>query len=89
MDETYPAALACNREVYNCTRILYEAENIDLQRLFLEIILSDIGGKYELAFKIFIIDTTTGCIFHLFDDRGLWVSGSEGLYFPQLGEGLL
>ncbi|RKD31887.1 DUF3885 domain-containing protein [Lacrimispora algidixylanolytica] len=89
MDETYPAALACNREVYNCTRILYEAENIDVQRLFLEIILSDIGGKYELASKIFIIDTTTGCIFHLFDDRGLWVSGLEGMYFPQLGEGLL
>lgn len=89
MDETYLAALACNREVYNCTRILYEAENIDVQRLFLEIILSDIGGKYDLDSKIFIIDTTTGCILHLFDDRGLWVSGLEGMYFPQLGEDLL
>lgn len=86
MDQTYPAALACNREVYNCTRILYEAENIDIQRLFLEIILSDIGGKYELDSKIFIIDTKTGCIFNLYDDRGLWVSGLEGMYFPQLGE---
>ena len=88
MEGTYFAALDCNDEVYTCTRILYEAENIDIQRLFLEIILSDIGGKYDLDSKIFIIDMPTACIFHLFDDRGLWVSGLEEMYLPKLDEDL-
>ncbi|BAK98069.1 hypothetical protein OBV_08710 [Oscillibacter valericigenes Sjm18-20] len=75
MEQTYPAALANNTDIHNCTRRLYQANNIDIQRLFREIILSDIGGKYNLASKIFIIDTTTSCMFHLYDDRGLWISG--------------
>lgn len=85
MKGTYPAALANNTDVHACTRRLYEATDIDMQRLFLEIILSDIGGKYNLDSKIFIIDKATGCMFHLYDDRGLWVSAPEGIYFPQLG----
>ena len=85
MEETYPAALANNGDVYTCTRRLYEVKDIDTQRLFREIILSDIGGKYNLDSKIFIIETATGSIFHLYDDRGLWVSAPEGIYFPQLG----
>lgn len=85
MKETYPAALANNSDVHTCTRRLYEAKGIIIQRLFLEIILSDIGGKYGLDSKIFVIDTTSGCMFHLYDDRGLWVSGPEGINFPQPG----
>ncbi len=85
MEETYPAALANNSEIHTCTRRLYEAKAIDVQRLFLEIILSDIGGKYDLDSKIFVIDTDTGRMFHLYDDRGLWVSAPERIYFPQLG----
>ncbi|QIB68109.1 hypothetical protein Ami103574_01740 [Aminipila butyrica] len=74
MKETYPAALANNQEVHVCTRRLYEAKDIDTRRLFLEIICSDIGGKYDLASKVFILDMATSCLFHLYDDRGLWVS---------------
>lgn len=85
MEGTYPAALANNTDVHICSRKLYQAKEIDIQRLFREIILSDIGGKYNLDSKIFIIDTATGAIFHLYDDRGLWVSGQERIYFPQLG----
>lgn len=85
MEQTYPAALANNRDVHTCTRRLYKAAGIDTQSLFLEIILSDIGGKYNLASKIFIIDASTACMFHLYDDRGLWVSAPEGVHFPQLG----
>lgn len=85
MEETYPAALANNSDVHTCTRRLYEAKGIDAKQLSREIILSDIGGKYNLDSKIFIIDTATGAIFHLYDDRGLWVSGPKGVYFPQLG----
>ena len=85
IEQTYPAALANNTDIHTCTRRLYQAKELDIQRLFQEIILSDIGGKYNLDSKIFIIDITTGCIFHLYDDRGLWVSAPEGTYFPQLG----
>ena len=62
MEQTYPAALANNTDIHNCTRRLYQAVKIDIQRLFREIILSDIGGKYDLGSKIFIINTTTGQI---------------------------
>lgn len=85
MEGTYPAALANNSDVHTCTRRLYEVKDIDTQRLFREIILSDIGGKYNLDSKVFIIDTAAGVMFHLYDDRGLWVNGPEGIYFPQLG----
>lgn len=74
-----------NNERYTCTRRIYEAEGIHTQQLFSQIILSDIGGKYDLCSKIFIIDKTTGCIFHLYDCRDLWISGGEGMYFPQVG----
>lgn len=83
MEETYPAALANNTDVHTCNRRLYEVKEIDIQRLFREIILSDISGKYNLDSKIFIIDTATSVIFHLYDDRGLWVSGPEGMYYLQ------
>lgn len=85
MEETYPAARTNNSDIYTCTRSLYEVKDIDTQRLFKEIILSDIGGQYDLVSKIFIIDLSTSCIFHLYDDRGLWVSAPEGISFPQLG----
>lgn len=85
MEETCPAALANNSDVYTCTRRLYETKEIDVQQLFREIILSDIGGKYDLDSKIFIIDTDTGCIFHLYDDRGLWVSAPERDLLPAVG----
>lgn len=85
IEGTYPAALANHNDIHICTRRLYESKGIDIQRLFREIILSDIGGKYDLASKIFIIDTDTGCIFHLYDDRGMWVGAPEQVYFPQIG----
>jgi len=62
MEETCFAALANNSDVHTCTRRLYAVKDIDTQRLFGEIILSDIGGKYDLGSKIFIINTTTGQI---------------------------
>ena len=33
----------------------------------------DIGGTLDLASSIFVIDLDTGCIFYLYDDRGLYL----------------
>lgn len=55
MEQTYPAVLADNTDVHACTRRLCQAKELDIQRLFREIILSDIGGKDNLESEIFII----------------------------------
>ncbi|KPU42470.1 hypothetical protein OXPF_42550 [Oxobacter pfennigii] len=70
---------------YTCTRRLYGVKGIDTKRLFREIIMSDIGGSYELASKVFIIDMESACIFHLYDDRGAVISAPEGNILSGIG----
>ncbi|QQY78819.1 uncharacterized protein DUF3885 [Keratinibaculum paraultunense] len=60
-------------EVYTCIRHLYHVKEINIQKLFREIILSDIGGKMDFCSSVFIIDINSGYIFHLYDDRGLFL----------------
>src|SRR5699024_11934558 len=62
-------------DIYTCNRRIYQVEKIDIGKLFKEIVLSDISGKLDLISSIFIIDMDTGCIFHLYDDRGLYLFG--------------
>jgi len=57
--------------VYTCKRHLYLVKDIDTQKLFQEIIKSDIGGSMDFASSVFIIDLDSFCIFKLYDDRGL------------------
>ncbi len=66
-----------NEDIYTCNRYLYQFEKVNIQKLFKEIILSDIGGNMKLCSAIFIIDIDIGNIFHLYDDRGLYI------YFPK------
>ena len=58
-------------EVYTCIRHLYHVKEINIQKLFREIILSDVGREMDLCSFVFIIDINSGCIFHLYDDRGI------------------
>ncbi|MBU5676940.1 hypothetical protein KQI88_10980 [Alkaliphilus sp. MSJ-5] len=57
--------------VYTCKRHLYLAKGVYTQKLFQEIIKSDIGGSMDFASSVFIIDLDGFCIFKLYDDRGL------------------
>ncbi len=85
MEGDYPAARDANEEIYTCTRRLYGAEGISAEGLFREIILSDIGGEYGLASKVFVVDTESACIFHLYDDRGSAIYAPEEALLPHIG----
>ena len=59
--------------IYTCNRRIYQVEKVDIEKLFKEIVISDIGGELDLTSSTFIIDMDTGCIFYLYDDRGLYL----------------
>ncbi|NLP46945.1 MAG: DUF3885 domain-containing protein [Epulopiscium sp.] len=71
-------------EVYTCIRHLYHVKEINIQKLFREIILSDIGGEMNFCSSIFIIDSNSGCIFHLYDDRGLLLFAPKEEYLTDV-----
>ena len=66
-----PSITEAEEYTYTCIRRLYEPETMDIPRLFREVILSDIGGRYDFASRLYLIDIDSACIFHLYDDRGL------------------
>lgn len=70
-------------DIYICDRHIYQVEEIDIKNLFKEIVLSDIGGKLDLASSIFIIDKYTRCIFYLYDDRGLYLFAPKEKYLTR------
>lgn len=71
-------------DIYTCNRRIYQVEKIDIEKLFKEIVLSDIGGKLDLTSSIFIIDMDTGCIFHPYDDRGLYLFATKEEYLTDV-----
>lgn len=73
-----------DKEVYTCIRHLYCVKRINIQRLFREIILSDIGGEMDLCSSVFIIDINSGCIFHLYDDRGIYLYALKEEYLTDI-----
>lgn len=73
-----------DKEVYTCIRHLYCVKGINIQELFREIILSDIGGEMDLCSSIFIIDINSGCIFHLYDDRGIYLYALKEEYLTDI-----
>ena len=60
-------------DIYICNRHIYQVGEIDIKNLFREIVIADIGGKLDLISSIFIMDIDTKFIFHLYDDRGLFL----------------
>ena len=87
MEADSPATGDPDEENYLCTRRLYAAKEIDIRRLFREIILSDIGGQYELASKesVSIVDAESARIFRLYDDRGIMIYAPEEYPFSCIG----
>lgn len=66
----YPWFCEEDREQYTLSRYIWKTNQIDVESLFREIILSDIGGKTELCSSVFIIDNKIEEVFILHDDRG-------------------
>lgn len=64
-------------EIYTCIRYLYNVKEIDINKLFKQIILSEIGGDMNFCSSVFIIDIDSSLIFHLYDDRGIYVYDLE------------
>lgn len=58
-------------EISICNRTIYKIDDFNKEKLFKEIILSDIGGDMDLVSKVFIFDMDKKEIFHLYDDRGI------------------
>jgi hypothetical protein len=78
-------SLTIKEDSYTCIRCLYEAKQLDIKRLFREIILSDIGGRYGLASKVYLAAMDSACIFHLYDDRGIALYAPEDSPLSKVG----
>lgn len=52
-------------------RYVWKTDEIDMEKLAREIILSDIGGKLSLAESVFVVDNKNDKVFFLYDDRGI------------------
>jgi len=48
-----------------------QLQHLNVTGLFQEIITADLGGFAELASSVYLFDTKTNIIFHIYDDRGL------------------
>jgi len=67
----------CDEELYSFKRRIYQVEALKTEELFRQISLSDFSGDYDLTSSIFIIDIDSKSIFHLYDDRGLYIMARE------------
>ncbi len=65
------------QEFHKSIRRIYQVEALKIKELFQQIVLSDFGGDYDLVSSIFIIDIDSKTIFHLYDDRGLYIMARE------------
>lgn len=71
-------------ETYIGKRYMWYTYQIDIERLFRSILLSDIGGGTKLDCAVYIIDNHSGNIFFLNDDRGLDVYSDDESYILNL-----
>lgn len=73
-------------DIYNGNRYIYHVKGVDKEKLFRQIILSDLGGKIDFSSAISIIDINSGSIFHLYDDRGLRILSLEEEYIKRVSK---
>lgn len=58
-------------EIVQGRRYVWKTNEIDIEKLAREIILSDIGGKLSLAENVFLVDNEKSTVFFIYDDRGI------------------
>ena len=69
-------------------RKIYRIEGFIMEELFRQISLTDFAGNYDLASYIYIIDLKSKIIFHLYDDRGLYIRSKEARILEDLWRNL-
>lgn len=74
------------QEVLKPTRRLYQVEGLKIEELFRQISLAEIGGDYDLASSIYIIDLKSKTIFYFYDDRGIYIMAREEKILNDLWE---
>ena len=74
--------LSEDSEEYRRVSLYWNAKEINLDRLFREIIKTDIGGYSILSSSVFLLDSKKSCVCHLYDDRGIDIiaSSKETIY---------
>lgn len=75
-------------ELHQSIRRIYRVEGIIIEELFYQISLTDLGGDYDLASHIYIIDLASKTIFNFYDDRGLYIRAREEAILKRLWEDL-
>lgn len=58
-------------EVQTARRYIYRISGFDREKLFKEIVKSDIGRNFKYTSSIYLLDKTCGNMFSLYDDRGI------------------
>jgi len=82
-EETFSEiVLSEDSEEYRRVSLYWNAKEINLDRLFREIIKTDIGGYSILSSSVFLLDSKKSCVCHLYDDRGIDIiaSSKETIY---------
>ena len=82
-EETFSEiVLSEDSEEYRRVSLYWNAKEINLDRLFIEIIKTDIGGYSILSSSVFLLDSKKSCVCHLYDDRGIDIiaSSKETIY---------
>lgn len=85
---SYDWTYECDEEIYHSKRIIYQVKSLKIEELFRQISLSDFNGDYDLTSSIFIIDIDSKSIFHLYDDRGLYIMAREEKILKDLWESM-
>lgn len=73
-------------ELLKPIRRIYQVEGFIMEELFRQISLTDFAGDYDLDSCIYIIDLESKTIFHLYDDRGLYIRAREEKTLKDLWE---
>ena len=77
-EETFSEiVLSEDSEEYRRVSLYWNAKEINLDRLFREIIKTDIGGYSILSSSVFLLDSKKSCVCHLYDDRGIDIIASS------------
>lgn len=82
-EETFSEiVLSEDNEEYSRVSLYWSTKKINLDRLFREIIKTDIGGYSILSSSVFLLDSKKSCVCHLYDDRGIDIiaSSKETIY---------
>lgn len=84
-EEEFSQDIEVSGEKVNRTEFYWDLKsvNMPMEKLFREIILGDFGGVYEFVSSVYLFDTESHVMLHLYDDMGLdIVAYDKGTLMP-------